>query len=266
MKSRTIKDFGNQWLIHGSLDDDYWTSDQMFRDHFEGQSLPFSSLSESVVVDIGSGSGRILKMLSRYQPKLMFGVEPSHGFDVLLKNTRDIPNLKLINLPAEKFQLETQADFAFSFGVIHHIPNPNEALKNIYRQLSDKGTFIMWVYGIENNRIYVAIQVVFRQIFRLVPDLVLDRVSLGITFLLDVYLLISKSVFKSSLPLTLYLDRLFSKCGRTQKKYIVFDQLNPAYSKYYKKKEVIELLTAAGFSSIKMFHRHSYSWTAIAQK
>ena len=30
----SIKSFGKQFLIHGDLDDDYWTSDEMFRDHF----------------------------------------------------------------------------------------------------------------------------------------------------------------------------------------------------------------------------------------
>jgi SAM-dependent methyltransferase len=263
---RTIQDFGNQWLIHGSLAEDYWTSDEMFRDHFENQTPPFFDLRDRVVVDIGSGSGRVLKMLSRYQPKRLIGVEPSHGFEVLRNNTREIANLELVNLPAEKFVLSNKANVAVSLGVIHHIPNPIDAVKNIYNQLSENGTFIMWVYGFENNRSYVFFQQFFRKFFRLAPDLVLDRISLAITYLLDTYLFVSKSLCHSRLPLTIYLDKLFSKCGRLQKKYIVFDQLNPVYAKYYKKSEVIKLLTEAGFSSIELFHRHSYSWTAIARK
>ena len=35
---------------------------------------------------------------------------------------------------------------------------------------------------------------------------------------------------------------------------------------YYKKAEVISLLSSAGFSDIKVYHRHEYSWTAIGTK
>tara|TARA_B100001121_G_scaffold297019_1_gene303018 strand:- start:851 stop:1009 length:159 start_codon:yes stop_codon:yes gene_type:complete len=48
--------------------------------------------------------------------------------------------------------------------------------------------------------------------------------------------------------------------------YVVFDQLNPKYSKYYKKNEVVDLLNDAGFEVDKIFHRDNYSWTAIGIK
>ena len=35
VRKRTIKDFGNQWKIHGKIDEDYWSSDQYFRDYFK---------------------------------------------------------------------------------------------------------------------------------------------------------------------------------------------------------------------------------------
>lgn len=266
MKNATINDFGNQWQIHGSLETDYWTSDELFRDHFENQIPPFRTLREKVVVDIGSGSGRILKMLDRYQPKCLIGIEPSHGFKILKQNTRSLSNLKLYNQSAERFRLKAKADFAISLGVIHHIPNPDCALKNIYNNLADNGVFIMWVYGFENNQLYVLFQFLFRRLIRLVPDRILDKISFVVTYILDAYLFLSKKLFLSKLPLTLYLNNLFSKCGREQKKYIVFDQLNPVYAKYYRREELIALLRNAGFTKIHLFHRHSYSWTAIAQK
>lgn len=265
-RNRTIQDFGNQWRIHGSLEDDYWTSDLLFRDHFENQILPFESLSEKTVVDVGSGSGRILKMIARYQPKKLYGVEPSQGFDILQKNVSDIYGVELINSSAEDFELPQKADIAFSFGVIHHIPEPERAIRNIYLQLNDAGVFLMWVYGYENNEIYVRIQDLIRRLTRRVPDVFLDGIALVCTYLVDLYLSFSTRIFKSKLPLTSYLEKLFSKCGRLQKKYIIFDQLNPFYAKYYKKEEVVSLLEAAGFSDVSLFHRHLYSWTAIAKK
>jgi SAM-dependent methyltransferase len=265
-KGRTISDFGNQWLIHGELDQDYWTSDALFRDHFENQTPPFEDLRGKQVVDVGSGSGRILQMLSRYNPKKLIGIEPSHGFEILKANSKGIKNLELVNCLGEDFSLSEEADYIFSLGVIHHIVEPLPVVKNIYNNLKTTGTFIMWVYGFENNQAYVLFQRKFRPLIRLIPDPLLNTFSLLCTYLLDLYAFVSRFLFKSRLPLTSYLNNLFLKCGRKQKKYIVFDQLNPVHAKYYKRHEVVSLLKNAGFEKIETFHRHGYSWTAIATK
>jgi hypothetical protein len=46
----------------------------------------------------------------------------------------------------------------------------------------------------------------------------------------------------------------------------VFDQLNPAYAKYYRRDEAIALLRNAGFEEITCRHRHGYSWTVTGRK
>ena len=56
------------------------------------------------------------------------------------------------------------------------------------------------------------------------------------------------------------------KCSFEKRNYIIFDQLNPTYSKYFKKHELLNLLKGVGFKKVKIRHRHSYSWLAIAEK
>ena len=70
---KTIIDFGNQWGIHGELRENKWTSDQMFRDHFPND-FDFSLFEGARVLEVGSGSGRILHMLSNYRPRELIGV------------------------------------------------------------------------------------------------------------------------------------------------------------------------------------------------
>jgi SAM-dependent methyltransferase len=262
----TIKDFGNQWARHGDLDEDYWTSEKLFLDHFPFGEPVQHYIQGKIVVEVGSGSGRILKMLSRFKPSKLIGVEPSSGFPILSRNTIHIPNLTLLNTSAEEFSIPGGVDLIVSLGVIHHISKPEAAVRNIWSNLKPGGTFIMWVYGFENQKSYVIFQKLFRPLFRLLPDFVLDIFSFAITFVLDFYLFMSLKFFRSKLPLTGYLSKLFSKCGRKQKKYIVFDQLNPAHAKYYKKREVVSLLEDSGFKVELLYHRHGYSWTAIAQR
>ena len=59
---------------------------------------------------------------------------------------------------------------------------------------------------------------------------------------------------------------VLKKCSFEKRKYIIFDQLNPSYSKYYSKEDVLKLLNKSGFKKIELFNRHQYSWTAIAEK
>ena len=45
------------------------------------------------------------------------------------------------------------------------------------------------------------------------------------------------------------------------KRYLtIYDQLNPAYARYYRRPEAVDLLAAAGFSDVHVHHRHGYSW------
>jgi hypothetical protein len=46
----------------------------------------------------------------------------------------------------------------------------------------------------------------------------------------------------------------------------IYDQLNPAYAKYYTREEAAALLAAAGFVDIRLHHRHGYSWSVIGTK
>lgn len=263
-KNETIGDFGNQWQIHGQLRENHWTSDQMFRDHFPDD-FDFNIFRGSRVLEVGSGSGRILHMLSRYEPSELFGVEPSIGFSNLIKNTAEISNIKLLNVSGSEFG-EKNLDVVISLGVIHHIPAASEVVSNIHNSLKNGGLFLMWVYGRENNQPYVFLQSLARKITKNLPDKILDALSLFISYIFDFYGGISRIVFANRLPLSGYYTYVYSDCGRREKKYIIFDQLNPTYSKYYTQADVLELLRSSGFEDITTYHRHGYSWTAIAKK
>lgn len=263
-KAKTINDFGNQWKIHGELREDHWTSDQMFRDHFP-KDFNFSIIKGAKVLEVGSGSGRILHMISNYRPSQLIGIEPSDAFENLVLNTKDLPNLNLLNTSGADFD-QKNLDVIISLGVIHHIPQADEVVHNIFNSLKKDGYFLLWVYGFENNRLYVVLQKILRAFTIFLPDFFLDKFSWITSYAFDFYGLISRALFSNRLSLSGYYNNVYSKCARKEKKYIIFDQLNPSYSKYYKKREVYDLLKRNGFNNIDMYHRHGYSWTAISKK
>jgi hypothetical protein len=68
------------------------------------------------------------------------------------------------------------------------------------------------------------------------------------------------------LPLRGYMRGVFGKMSPEKQRLILYDQLRPAYAKYYRREEVIALLAAAGFEQIRLYHRHGYSWSALGSR
>jgi len=257
----TTCDFGNQWQIHGEVDDDYWCSVSILEDYV-GPLLNLAELKNTAVAEVGSGSGRFIHMLSQCEPNYLHAVEPSIGVDILRRNTDGIQNFTVHHKRGDNFRIG-DLDFVFCLGVIPFIENPLPTLQNIRENLKDGGRFIVWVYGKENNGLYLALFRLIHKVSRRLNDEVLDRICAVLNYLLLPYIFLCRFL---PLPMRDYLLNVFARCGMQKRKYIIFDQLNPSYAKYYTKDELIEVLEKAGFRNIETYHRHGYSWTAIARK
>lgn len=261
VRKQTIKDFGNQWEIHDKVDGDYWASLDMFKDYV-GPLLDIKEIENKKVAEVGSGSGRVVRWLSQCNPKEIHAVEPSvQGPDVIHRNNPQAKNLTIHNVKGDEFEVG-DLDYVFSLGVIHHIKDPLSTLINIKKNLQPNGKFVIWVYGRENNLFYLAFYYSVFQITRRLPDFLLDKISTVLNAVLVPYIFLCKYL---PLPMHKYMVDMFGKCGWEKRKYIIFDQLNPAYAKYYKEKELLDILHHAGFKNVKTWHRHNYSWTAICE-
>lgn len=264
LREKSIEDFGSQWSIHGDLPEGHWTSDAMFRDHW-GSSFDPNQITGKRVAEVGSGSGRVLRMISRYDPECIFGIEPSNGINLLHLKLPDFKGkLRLIHARADEFKIE-ECDFLFCFGVLHHIPEPKKALRNMAKALKPDGKLLVWVYGYEGNQIYVLLQSLLRPLLRLLPDKVLELFAILARELVILYFQIGSLVLKRGFPLQSYLKSVFMECDRQSQKFIIFDQINPIYSKYYRKEEIIALVEECNFDVEDIHHRHGYSWFLICK-
>jgi hypothetical protein len=63
-----------------------------------------------------------------------------------------------------------------------------------------------------------------------------------------------------------YLNNVIAPLSGDKRRLVLYDQLNPSYSKYYTRQEAHDLLAKAGFTNIRLYHRHNYSWTAVGTK
>ena len=262
LKLQSIKDFGNQWELY-SENKGYHASLILFKDIIEPL-LSLEDFDQKLVAEVGSGNGRIIEMLTKTEAAHIYSIEPSDGYKLIKKKfSNRKKRITAIKSTGELFTTSKKLDLILSIGVLHHIPKPDIVLLNCLNNLKSGGRIFVWLYGQEGNHIYLFIIRILRIFTIRMPDKLLKRLVDLIYFPLSLYIKLS-SFFR--LPMSGYMNKVIGKMDSESKKQIIFDQLNPIYSKYYKYNEVLDLLTRNGFKDIKIHCRHGYSYSASAIK
>lgn len=256
--NNTIQDFSTQWQSFKEQKGVY-ASDEFLLSYF-GNLFTFSEIKGKKVAEIGSGNGRFLKILSQYADSVT-GFEPSEAMSVASVYCKNIPNVELKKIGVYDIDIDREFDVIFCLGVLHHLPNPLEALHIMRRMLRPGGVLYVWVYGKENNRLYLAL---FRPLMRLtsrLPHKVLLVLSHFLAFFLRIYIFFVHTFRFLPWPLKIYSMQVLRPLSHNYLTLVVYDQLNPRIANYYSRSEIEDIARKAGFTSIAVYHRYAYSWT-----
>jgi SAM-dependent methyltransferase len=256
---KTIADFGDQWLRYRD-NSGYYGSTELLEDIL-GPLLAPSAFEGKRIADIGSGTGRIVQMLLMAGASHVLAVEPSKAVEVLRRNVGTSPKVEILQARGDHIPSGLGLDFVVSIGVLHHIPEPNGVMRAAYSALKPGGHVIIWVYGREGNRLVVMLIEAMRFVTTRLPHWARASLAFLGTTLLHLYIPACRLL--RFLPMADYMRNVIGKFDYHQRYLVIYDQLNPAYAKYYTEPEVLSLLEGAGFTSVKLHHRHRYSWTAI---
>ena len=154
-------------------------------------------------------------------------------------------------------------ELAFCIGVLHHLEDPLPTVRRVFDVLPPGGRFLIWVYGREGNVAYVALAETLRLVTRISPDFVLAALAHLLNVCLAGYVQLCRVL---PLPLAKYMREVMARYDRKKRYFLIFDQLNVGYAKYYTQQEARDLLLAAGFRNVEAYHRHGMSHTAIGEK
>ena len=260
-KDQTIKDFGEQWLRY-SNNEGYYGSLRLFSDILSPFLTP-EDIRGSRVAEIGSGAGRIVNMLLQAGAKQVIAVEPSQALEVLSHNIQEPQKVVLLKVTGDQLPPYGNLDFVFSIGVLHHIENPAPVVEAAFKALRPGGHFLVWLYGREGNGLYLALIEPLRVLTKRLPHFILAFLVWAISIPTPIYI---KLCHRFPLPLRRYMMSVFEKMSPEKRRLIIYDQLNPAYAKYYTQYEAKKLLSDGKFVNIRIHHRHAYSWTVIGTK
>jgi SAM-dependent methyltransferase len=261
LRDRVIEDFGEQWVRYPQ-GGGYFDSDVFFRDVIEPL-LTLEDLRGASVAEIGSGQGRIVSSLARSGASHILALEPSTAMRVLRENTwgyRD--RITYFEAPGDQLP-PSGFDLVLAIGVIHHIPDPRPVLRAVYRALRPGGRFFVWVYGKEGNELYLAVASPVRRLSSVMPPLLLGLLTHPLAWALTAYATLCRMF---PLPLRDYMRRVIAPLGMRHRRLVIFDQLHPAWAKYYTRDEALSLLEDAGFVDVRAHRRHGYSWSIVGTR
>jgi SAM-dependent methyltransferase len=265
LSERTIRDFGSQWTKHRDSEGRYGSL--AFFEDIVGPLVDVEELEGKRVAEIGSGTGRIVHMLLASNVEHVTAIEPSDAYDVLKENLAVRAELQdrvsTLHIRGDEFVSERPLDYVFSIGVLHHIPDPAPVVKSAFDALKPGGKCFVWLYGHEGNESYLRWAKPLRAITTRLPHLALTGVVYAFYAALVLYRQLCRLV---SLPLKGYVENVLWTVTPQKRRLVIYDQLNPSYSKYYTKDEAERLLTDAGFEDLRIYHRHGYSWSVIGVK
>lgn len=261
-QSRTIADFGEQWTRYPGSDG-YFGSAELFDDNF----LPLLSSRDVAgrrVAEIGAGAGRFVNVLAAAGAAHVVAVEPSAAFQVLRENTRRFADrITYVEATGDGLPPSGDLDYVFAIGVLHHIPDPNPVVAAAFRALRPGGAFAVWLYGREGNTLYLLMVRSMWWLTRRLPHQGLALLVRALYVPFWCYMQLCRWV---PLPLARYMRRVMLPLTPEARRIVIYDQLNPAYAKYYRREEADTLLTAQGFVNVRLHHRHGYSWTVVGTK
>jgi SAM-dependent methyltransferase len=265
LQARTIADFGEQWSKYED-NSGYYGSAALFDDVF-APFLTTAALKGQAVAEIGSGSGRFVAIFLDAGARHVTALEPSAAIEVIRRNLAGRPEAQgrvtLIQAPGDALPQDASQDCVFSIGVLHHIPDPRPVCRAAFGALRPGGTFGVWVYGREGNLPYLLLFGTLHRVTRRLPHAALAALSWLMGWGLDAYIAACRV---APLPLRHYARHVLAKLTRDKRRLVIYDQLNPAYAKYYTQAEARALLDDAGFADVRIHHRHGYSWTVLGTR
>jgi SAM-dependent methyltransferase len=139
----TVDSFGEEWkAFHAFAERDLQRLGDSYFDIVTGEMIG----PNSIVADFGCGSGRWTKYIAP-RVKKVAAIDPSDAIfaaDELLAGT---PNAELFKASISNLPFaDNYFDFGFSLGVLHHIPDTPQAMRDCVKKIKPGGWFLVYLY------------------------------------------------------------------------------------------------------------------------
>jgi SAM-dependent methyltransferase len=140
-KLRTAASFGFEWQqfhhLRAEWEHNYW-------EYMQPRTPAF--FQGKRVLDAGCGMGRHAYYTARCGAEVI-AADLSDAIDVCRENTREVGRVHTVQADLYDLPFRPESfDFIYSFGVLHHLPDPEGAFQNLLRYLKPGGEIQIYLY------------------------------------------------------------------------------------------------------------------------
>jgi len=271
---RVATGFGREWSTfrqdsdHFSQQQRQAISDDYFR-IFPWHLLPPSG---GVGLDAGCGTGRWSVLVAPRAQHLHLLDPSAEALDVAKENLRGVNNVSYHLQSVAAIPLPPKSlDFAFSLGVLHHVPDTEAAIAAIADKLKANAPFLLYLYyALDNRPIWYRLLWRLTNLARVVVSRLPHPVRLVISQIVAALIywplarfarfLSQRGCSASALPLSYYADKSFYVM-RTD----AYDRFCTRLEKRFRRDEIERMLTRTGFKDIVFSDRQPF-WCAVGIK
>jgi SAM-dependent methyltransferase len=145
-KAATAENFGWQWRH-------FTQADELYSEQFLGWIAPVQPefFKDKIVLEGGCGKARHTQLAAMWGAREVIGIDLSEAVETAFANTRYLDNVHVIQADIYHLPLAKVFDYAFSIGVLHHLPDPRGGFLSLASKVKKGGHLSAWVYGAENN-------------------------------------------------------------------------------------------------------------------
>jgi SAM-dependent methyltransferase len=249
----TAAEFGEEWSRYPEILPEHRAQFQAWI-----QPIEVAEFAGKRFLDAGCGTGRnsVWPLEAGAAEAVAFDADP-RTVAVARKNLQRFPHCRVEQCSIYDLPHNNEFDIVFCLGVVHHLAEPRRALEKLVKTLKPGGRLIVWVYGREGNGLYLTLVEPFRRLTSRLPA----RVTLMVSKLLTV-------ILRASLVLP-WKDpymRFLRGLGFRHTEAIVFDQLLPSIAHYWRRGEVLSLVSGLPLRVDHLTHVRGMSWTLVGTK
>jgi SAM-dependent methyltransferase len=221
---------------------------------------------DGLILDAGCGEGIDLAMVALHPACEVIGVElSSGGVATSLARTRGLPRAHVVQGNVLQLPLASETfDAAYSYGVVHHTPDPPQAVREIARTLKPGASLLYYVYEDFADRSWTwRTALTLANSVRVVTTRLPPRLLMRLCRLLSpvVYVLLTLPARRFR-----WARRFPYRHGTSPSSMSgdLYDRLSAPIEKRYSNQGAAELATGAGLSVIRVAQQRG--WMVYARK
>lgn len=269
--SDVIDDFGDEWSAYDQSSVNHDELEKQFLDYFK--LFPWNEkIANGKGADFGCGSGRWAKFVSDRVGSLICFDASEKAVNVAKKNLIDKNNCEVTLAKVDELPIaDNSLEFAYSLGVLHHIPDTAGAIKNCTDKLKTGAPFLIYLYYAFDNRpkwysLIWKCSDIFRRIISALPFFLkypLSNIIAGLVYypVARIALIIEKfGADVNNIPLTEYRAKSFYTM-RTD----ALDRFGTRLENRFTQGEIKKMMEEAGLIDIQFSDIAPY-WCALGIK